>query len=352
MKTIKSKWEQDEDIKHFIEVVDVPVPQKNEVVVQVKACGLSAINKKILTEVFQKSSCDNFIVGWEVAGIVTKADDSVSHVSVGDEVVGILPVDSPFSGCAEYSLFHEFDVVKKPETLSFEEAAAGIGELVKAYTALFYQGHVCSGDTILVLDGATAFGSIAIQLARMWGAKIITTVSSKEEKNYLESLPFSVAQIIEVSVKNNILVSSVMEETGGVGVDVVLDNGARQFSTEEDIILMSEKYKFPVPHKHDIISCLAVSGKWITSQFGLQLDPPDSQQLFLRGASLCFLFDQVWTLSYAQQGRYQHVLHDAVDKLHGGLVKVKIAKTVSMDEVVEVMKNLDNFRVGKVIMKI
>lgn len=45
---------------------------------------------QVLTEVFQKSSCNNFIVGWEVAGIVTKVDDSVSHAKVGDEVVGEL----------------------------------------------------------------------------------------------------------------------------------------------------------------------------------------------------------------------------------------------------------------------
>ena len=42
--------------------------------------------------------------------------------------------------------------------------------------------------------------------------------------------------------------------------------------------------------------------------FYFQLDPPDCQQLFLRGGSVNFLFDQAWTLSYAQQGRYQRIL--------------------------------------------
>lgn len=53
----------------------------------------------------------------------------------------------------------------------------------------------------------------------------------------------------------------------------------------------------------------------------LQLDPPDSQLLYMRGASVNFLFDAAFTLSYAQQGRYQHILHDAVDKLDRGIVK-------------------------------
>ena len=56
--------------------------------------------------------------------------------------------------------------------LNFEDAAAGIGDCVRAYTALHYQAQVCAGDTVLILDGASSFGSVAVQLARQWGAKV------------------------------------------------------------------------------------------------------------------------------------------------------------------------------------
>ena len=56
--------------------------------------------------------------------------------------------------------------------LNFEDAAAGIGDCVRAYTALHYQAQVCAGDTVLVLDGASSFGSVTVQLARRWGAKV------------------------------------------------------------------------------------------------------------------------------------------------------------------------------------
>ena len=56
--------------------------------------------------------------------------------------------------------------------LNFEDAAAGVGDCVKAYTALHYQAQVCAGDTVLVLDGASSLGSVAVQLARQWGAKV------------------------------------------------------------------------------------------------------------------------------------------------------------------------------------
>ena len=62
--------------------------------------------------------------------------------------------------------------VKKPNHVSHEEAAAIIGDAVRAYTALHYHTRVCAGDTVLILDGATPSGSVAVQLAQLWGAKV------------------------------------------------------------------------------------------------------------------------------------------------------------------------------------
>ena len=70
-------------------------------------------------------------------------------------------------------------VVKKPSRVSHEEAAATIGDAVRAYTALHYHTHVCAGDTVLIMDGATPAGSIAVQMAQLWGAKVnILSVAS------------------------------------------------------------------------------------------------------------------------------------------------------------------------------
>lgn len=71
-----------------------------------------------------------------------------------------------------WKLFSALFSVKKPDRLSYEEAVAGIGDCLKAYTAMYYQAHVCGGDTVLVIDGATSFGNVAIQLASLWGAKV------------------------------------------------------------------------------------------------------------------------------------------------------------------------------------
>lgn len=67
-------------------------------------------------------------------------------------------------------------IVRKPSQVSHEEAAAIVGDAVRAYTALYYHARICAGDTVLILDGATSPGSIAVQLAKLWGAKVIVHI--------------------------------------------------------------------------------------------------------------------------------------------------------------------------------
>ena len=75
------------------------------------------------------------------------------------------------------------------------------------------------------------------------------------------------------------------------------------------------------PTSHQIISLLAARGHWVTSQPDLQLDPPETKILYLKGASLHFMFPPVWTLSGAQLGSYLGVLQQVLKKMEDGIVK-------------------------------
>ncbi|RXM35737.1 MORC family CW-type zinc finger protein 3 [Acipenser ruthenus] len=77
----------------------------------------------------------------------------------------------------------------------------------------------------------------------------------------------------------------------------------RLYSTEDE-----STSKKLLPHKHDIITLLAVGGHWVTTEDNLQLDPPDSRSLFLKGATVSFLNDEVWNMSSAHQGKYLRIL--------------------------------------------
>ncbi|KDR10806.1 Quinone oxidoreductase-like protein 1 [Zootermopsis nevadensis] len=299
--------------------VELPELGRNGLLIQVKACGLS-ISKIESTALCQILSNPNKNLGvgagHEVAGTVVATGDDVTTLSKGDHVVGIIPLDYGQSGCADYVALQEFDVVIKPHGVSFVDAAGCIGDSVKAYTALHYLGKLSSGDTVLVLDGASSFGSICIQLAHHWGAKVLTTSSSEDEKLYLQNMEVELAQIIELNEKNSSLKSAAMLETGNLGVDIVVDQGIAQYPQSSSIYDNRLQNSLNLlPSKHDVISCLAVGGRWITSNSNLQLDPPNSRLMYLRCASLGFLFEQAWMLSSAQQGRYQHILMDIMEKV-------------------------------------
>ncbi|XP_029459402.1 quinone oxidoreductase-like protein 1 isoform X2 [Rhinatrema bivittatum] len=302
----------------FQERENLPPTSEYLVKIQVKACALSWIDRKLLS--VMKLESESLPVGREIAGLVLE---------------GILPLDSKESGLSEVLLVHEQYLVHKPGKISWVEAAGTIRDGLRAYTAFHYLSHLSPGKTVLVLDGASPFGTIAIQLAHYRGAKVISTAYSAEDKQYLEKLwpavgirqPL-VARVIDVSSGKVDLAESCLEETGGLGVDIVLDAGVRLYRSE-DVSLLKPRL---LPHKHDILMLLAVGSHWVTTVADLQLDPPDSHCLFLKGATVSFLNDEVWNLSSVQQGKYLHILKDVMEKLSAGIFRPLLDEPIPLYE--------------------
>ncbi|XP_003219071.1 quinone oxidoreductase-like protein 1 isoform X2 [Anolis carolinensis] len=309
----------------FLEKDNLPVVKDNYVKVRVRACALSRIDTKLLSDI--KLEKEFLPVGREVAGVVLEIGNKVSSFQPNDEVVGILPLDSEESGLCEVILIHEHYLAHKPEKISWTEAAATLRDGVRAYTGLHYLSYVSTGKTLLVMNGASPFGTIAIQLAQHRGAKVIATVYSLEDKQYLQRLTPSVARIIDESNGKYDLTESCLEETGGLGVDIILDAGVRSHNKEDKVA--SQEL---LPHKHDIITLLSVGGHWVTMEENLQLDPPDSRCLFLKGASVSFLNDEVWNLSNMQQGKYLCILEDIMEKLSSGIFRPLLDEPIPLYE--------------------
>lgn len=72
--------------------------------------------------------------------------------------------------------------------MEFSAAAAVIGDGLKAYTALYSLARLEAGDTVLVIGGGLSWGCLVTQLAHHWGAKVLATSGSAEEKVYLDML--------------------------------------------------------------------------------------------------------------------------------------------------------------------
>ncbi|XP_030308303.1 quinone oxidoreductase-like protein 1 [Calypte anna] len=318
----------------FQERENLPPTRDNDVKVQVRACALSWIDTKLLSEI--KVAKELLPVGREISGVVLEVGRKVTFFQPDDEVVGILPLDSEESGLCEVILVHEHYLVRKPEKVCWVEAAGTVRDGVRAYTALHYLSQVSPGKTVLVMDGASPFGTIAIQLAQHRGAKVISTAYSLEDKQYLERLRLPVegirqplvARVIDVSNGKIDVAESCLEETGGLGVDIVLDAGVKLYSTEEESTSKSQL----LPHKHDIITLLGVGGHWITTEKNLQLDPPDSHSLFLKGATVSFLNDEIWNLSNIQQGKYLAILEDIMEKLSSSIFRPQLDEPIPLYE--------------------
>ncbi|NP_001085430.1 crystallin zeta like 1 L homeolog isoform X1 [Xenopus laevis] len=317
-----------------------PPPSEYHVKLQVKACALSHINTKLMSEL---NIGKEFVpVGREVAGVILEIGPKVSFFRPDDEAVGILPLNYQESGLSEVLWVHENHLVPKPEKVSWVEAAGTIRDGLRAYTALHSLASLGPGKSVLVMDGASPLGALAIQLSLHRGATVITTADSEESKLYLEKLRPAVARVIDMTKGKVDLAESCLEETGGLGVDIVLDAGVRLYNEEN----VNAKPK-QLPHKHDIITLLSVGSHWVTSEQNLQLDPPDSHLLFFKGTSLSFLNDEVWNLSNAHQGRYLHILKDVMEKLSIGIFRPQLDDPVPLYEAKVVMEMVQKNEVRK-----
>ncbi|KAM3862780.1 quinone oxidoreductase-like protein 1 [Diretmus argenteus] len=328
----------DAETKFVIQETTLPAAlDSHQVRVQVKACGLSPLDLKLLSDLaIQK---DLIPVGREVVGVILQVGSKVSFFQPDDEVVGVLPLDFPCSGLCDVIDIDEQHLVHKPEKLSWVCVAGTLRDGVCAYTALHTHARMAAGHTLLVMDGASSFGLMCIQLACYHGVKVLTTSHTPQQHTFLEQLRPSVgvqdplvARVIPVYDSSSDLLSVVLEETGGLGVDIVIDSGVRLQEEEEP-----EERKL-LPHKHDIISVLGVGGNWVTSHQDLQLDPPDSRLLYLKSASVSFLNSEVWTASSAQQGRYLHILKDIVEKMSTGILRPQPEEPVPLYEATVAME--------------
>uniref|UniRef100_A0A8C8LW88 Enoyl reductase (ER) domain-containing protein n=1 Tax=Oncorhynchus tshawytscha TaxID=74940 RepID=A0A8C8LW88_ONCTS len=293
------------EAKFVIQETNVPSALgSNQVKVQVKACALSPLDLKLHEDL--KLQRDLVPVGREIVGIVLQ----------GKQDIHFMDCKLTFDFCVR-------SPVQKPEKLRWVEVAGAIRDGLRAYTALHTLARMASGHTLLVLDGASPFGVLSIQLAHYHGVKVLASALSSEDQKFLEQLRPSVARVIGVWDTKVDLVDSCLEETGGLGVDIVIDSGVRLHEEEPEARCL-------LPYKHDIITLLGVGGHWVTTEQNLQLDPPDSRSLFLKAASLSFLNEEVWGASSARQGRYLHIMKDIVEKLSTGTLRPQLEDPVPL----------------------
>ncbi|NVK41250.1 MAG: NADP-dependent oxidoreductase [Oceanospirillaceae bacterium] len=171
------------------EEVPTPIIGDHEVLVRNRAAGVNPIDWKTCSGGGAAAFIGKlpFIPGWEFAGVIEMVGAKVASFAPGDEVFGFIRFPEAAGCYAEYVAAPVAQIARKPETLSFSEAAGlGLAGLT-AWQALHDKGQLKAGEKVLILAAAGGVGHLAVQLAKAAGAEVIGSASA-ENHDYLRGL--------------------------------------------------------------------------------------------------------------------------------------------------------------------
>ncbi|MDE3200900.1 MAG: quinone oxidoreductase [Acidobacteriota bacterium] len=197
--------------------LEIPEPGPGQVLIRVEAVGVNYIETYFRRGIYKATL--PLIPGSEAAGTVESLGAGVQGFEEGDAVVSVSVIGS----YAEYALVPAAQLVKVPAGLSPEKAAAAMLQGMTAHYLAYSTFPLKAGDTALVHAGAGGVGLLLTQVAARIGAKVITTVSTKEKAEL--SREAGAAEVILYTEKD--FEAEVKRITGGKGVDVVYDSVGR-----------------------------------------------------------------------------------------------------------------------------
>jgi len=166
-----------------LEAADIPTPAvgPHDVLVDVRAASINPLDKMVRNGEFKRllKYEPPFVLGHDLAGVVTQVGADVEDFTIGDEVYA-RPRDLRIGAFAETIAIDADDVAHKPTSLSFEEAAAVPLVALAAWQALVEVADLKAGQKVLVHAGAGGLGSTVIQVAKHLGAQVATTAHTKD----------------------------------------------------------------------------------------------------------------------------------------------------------------------------
>lgn len=199
-----------------------PRPGRSELLVAVKACGLNYPDLLMIEDRYQVKAERPFIPGAEIAGVVVEAGDQALGFSEGDRVMARCGT----GGLAEMISVDASRCTLIPAAMPMETAAAMQFTYETAYHALKDRAGLRRDETVLVLGAAGGVGAAAIQISKMFGARVVALVSSEAK------LAFARAQgaddgivygSIGATEEKRSLSGAVKRLVGEAGADVVVD---------------------------------------------------------------------------------------------------------------------------------
>ena len=304
-----------------------PIINDDEVLVKIYA---AALNRADLLQRQGKypspKGCPEWM-GLEIAGKIVEIGKNVTDWKIGDSVCALLGG----GGYAEYVAVKYDMLMPVPKGLTMEEASSLPEAYATSYLNLFIEGHMESGNTAFIPAGASGLASVAIPMAKAFGARVITSVLSDEIAEKIKNLG---ADVIINSTKQNVEEVLENEEKNGTPVNVSMD------------CLCGETLGKSLPY-------MAEGGYWIVIstlagiETTVQLRPLLTKGLHLVGSMLRKRTPQFKAYLLSE------LVKNVWPKIESGDIKPSVYKVLPMAEAEEAHAILERGEnIGKVVLKV
>jgi len=309
---------------HKVEEIEDPRAEAGQVVVDVKAAGVSFPDVLIVQGKYQFQPPFPFSPGGEIAGVISEVGEGVVDWKVGDRVIAM----TGNGGIAEKVVAFEMTLMPLPETMDFKDGAAFPLNYGTTYHALKQRGQLQPGETLLVTGAGGGVGTTAIEIGKAMGAKVIAAASTEEKLEIAKNLGADET----INYSDGELKEKVKALTDGLGADVIYD------PIGGDIFLQCMR-------------CVNWKGRVLVIGFASGPIPEVPTNLaLLKGCSIVGVF---WGRFTGAEPEENSKNFDELFALHAeGKLKPQITKSYSLDNAAEAISSLENRKAtGKVVIE-
>ncbi|ACG79898.1 alcohol dehydrogenase, zinc-containing [Phenylobacterium zucineum HLK1] len=314
---------------------DVPAPQAKagQAVVEVKAIGVNFPDVLIIEDKYQFKPERPFSPGGEIAGIVKSVGEGVTHVKPGDRVLG----NTGWGGMAQELALEAARLVKIPDSMPFDEAAAFIMTYGTSWHALKDRAQLKAGQTMLVLGAAGGVGLAAVELGKAVGAKVIAAASSQEKvdlclsKGAAAGVVYPKGPFDKDGQKQ--LAQLFKEATGPNGADVIYD-------------AIGDAYAEPA------LRSIAWEGKYLVVGFAAGEIPKIPLNLaLLKGCEIVGVFWGAWVGKNPE--RHRESVAELMRMYEEGKIKPYVSERFPLERAADAIRHLASRKaMGKVVVTV
>lgn len=312
--------------------IDAPqIESEHQVLVRLKAAGINPIDTKLRSRGTYYPGEMPAILGCDGAGIIEAVGTAVTAYKPGDEVYYCRGgIGGPQGNYAEYNVVDARYIARKPATLDFAHAGAAPLVLITAWEALHDRACIKPGQRVLIHAGAGGVGHVAIQLAKIAGCEVATTVGSTQKAAFAKSLGADMV----INHQDEDFVAATLAWSNGLGVDVVFDTvGGRVFE---------QSFAATRPYGH-VVSLL---------QPDAHIDWKVARLRNLTTSLELMLSPMYFGWSDAERHQAQ-ILQQCASLFDEGRLKIHLADTLSLESVAEAHYRIEQGGMtGKLVLQI